>query len=625
MAMFYADAILSKKGPLARVWLAAHYERKLSKAQTLQTDIGQSAKAIESRPLALRISGQLLLGVCRIYSRKAKYLLDDCNEALVKIKLAFRPGVVDMTDEQLTVPANTITLQGDGFNLDLFGDTWDFDSTRKTGGRHLAREADINLPMQEDFLMTVDGGDWGLDLDGGFGDLDLNFGDVPSNDLDEDSMAVELARAPAKAARESLASAIRVNEPDIDLLSARGDGDFGDMELDIGDAAIDLNLDFGDSFAEPMDTQVKGPSENGSRQSSPATEPEVVTPVDLPAEETPAKKSPKKRKVKERKQVVDTVTELNEPGNRRGQNGASFAKRDVSEIITKHPYLPKSAAVMRYMEISADPISHFFPTKITDDGSFYCLAPPGLAPEIADLFLFPVAQGAGQKRKGQLQNERANKRQRLGSEPVDDIELPRDRYGSLAPSLRQESQLGAFEGFGDESGFLPNDESMPVEDFQFQLDDSVHLDHMSSRHTTPAADLLDDNVRGYAAEDCLVSMFESQVQTQDNTQPATSPSKTAGEKEEAANKDGYSRNTVKAIGLLRQELDEIRDSREKALSFKTLTDKGSRRAASSFFFELLVLGTRDCLQLSQTKAFDDIKIQGKSRLWEGQIQGDKLV
>lgn len=65
------------------------------------------AEAIESRPLALRISGQLLLGVCRIYSRKAKYLLDDCNEALVKIKMvskfinlnmdasshAFRPSV----------------------------------------------------------------------------------------------------------------------------------------------------------------------------------------------------------------------------------------------------------------------------------------------------------------------------------------------------------------------------------------------------------------------------------------------------------------------------------------------------------------------------------------------------
>jgi hypothetical protein len=37
--------------------------------------------------MALRLSGQLLLGVVRIYSRKAKYLLDDCNEALLKIKM----------------------------------------------------------------------------------------------------------------------------------------------------------------------------------------------------------------------------------------------------------------------------------------------------------------------------------------------------------------------------------------------------------------------------------------------------------------------------------------------------------------------------------------------------------
>jgi hypothetical protein len=41
----------------------------------------------EGESMALRLSGQLLLGVVRIYSRKAKYLLDDCNEALIKIKL----------------------------------------------------------------------------------------------------------------------------------------------------------------------------------------------------------------------------------------------------------------------------------------------------------------------------------------------------------------------------------------------------------------------------------------------------------------------------------------------------------------------------------------------------------
>lgn len=46
--------------------------------------------------------------------------------------------------------------------------------------------------------------------------------------------------------------------------------------------------------------------------------------------------------------------------------------------------------------------------------------------------------------------------------------------------------------------------------------------------------------------------------------------------------------------------------------------QASRRAASSFFFELLVLGTRDCIQVSQKTSFADIQIQAKDRLWEHQ-------
>lgn len=44
--------------------------------------------------------------------------------------------------------------------------------------------------------------------------------------------------------------------------------------------------------------------------------------------------------------------------------------------------------------------------------------------------------------------------------------------------------------------------------------------------------------------------------------------------------------------------------------------QASRRAAASFFFELLVLGTRDCVQLEQTGSFKDIAIQGKDKLWQ---------
>ena len=36
-------------------------------------------------PLTLRLSGQLMLGVVRIYSRKMQYLFEDCKETREKI------------------------------------------------------------------------------------------------------------------------------------------------------------------------------------------------------------------------------------------------------------------------------------------------------------------------------------------------------------------------------------------------------------------------------------------------------------------------------------------------------------------------------------------------------------
>ena len=92
--MFYSQIILAKKGPLGKIWLAAHWgDKKITRPQIFSTDISQSVDTIVNPavPLALRVSGHLLLGVVRIYSRKVKYLMNDCHEALVKIKMAFRP------------------------------------------------------------------------------------------------------------------------------------------------------------------------------------------------------------------------------------------------------------------------------------------------------------------------------------------------------------------------------------------------------------------------------------------------------------------------------------------------------------------------------------------------------
>ncbi len=101
--MFYSQIILARKGPLGKIWLAAHYDKKLNKAQIFTTDIEDSVRCVlePSSPLALRVSGHLMLGIVKIYSRKVKYLMADCTEAMWKMKLAFKTGTVDLPESQM--------------------------------------------------------------------------------------------------------------------------------------------------------------------------------------------------------------------------------------------------------------------------------------------------------------------------------------------------------------------------------------------------------------------------------------------------------------------------------------------------------------------------------------------
>ncbi|KAL0287575.1 UNVERIFIED_CONTAM: Sister chromatid cohesion 1 protein 4 [Sesamum angustifolium] len=134
--MFYSQFILAKKGPLGTIWIAAHLERKLRKNQVADTDIGVSVglllvsevmEVIEivysilfpDVPIALRLSSHLLLGVVRIYNRKVNYLFDDCSEALLKVKQAFRSTAVDLPPEESKAPYHSITLP-ETFDLDDF-------------------------------------------------------------------------------------------------------------------------------------------------------------------------------------------------------------------------------------------------------------------------------------------------------------------------------------------------------------------------------------------------------------------------------------------------------------------------------------------------------------------------
>ena len=67
-------------------------------------------------PLALRLSGHLLLGVVRIYSKQVDYLFRDC--ALVTTWLS-KSFVVDLPEDARQAPVESVTLP-QALNLDDF-------------------------------------------------------------------------------------------------------------------------------------------------------------------------------------------------------------------------------------------------------------------------------------------------------------------------------------------------------------------------------------------------------------------------------------------------------------------------------------------------------------------------
>lgn len=68
-------------------------------------------------PIALRMSGHLLLGVVRIYSKKVDYLFQDCNAALTGLNKAFRSIQLTLPEDASKAPFQSITLP-QTFDLD---------------------------------------------------------------------------------------------------------------------------------------------------------------------------------------------------------------------------------------------------------------------------------------------------------------------------------------------------------------------------------------------------------------------------------------------------------------------------------------------------------------------------
>lgn len=311
---------------------------------------------------------------------------------------------------------------------------------------------------------------------------------------------------------------------------------------------------------------------------SPLTEP-PQTPPDIQATPQPVEKA--KRRVKEKKAIVDERTEM--PGARTGRGAGVFARndRDISDILTQHQYLPRSALVMQLMEIRNDPLAYFMPTKVTPQGTFIYAGPPGLSGELAEMFMRPAlpAPGkkpqkppsAGKKRKvsgrESEEDEEEMERMRKRAHVPESIGVPSEALGrmSLEPGLEFET------GAPIEEFQMPMAEDVPMPDVTVEQEEiprgrsvSIAPSHRS-RMSTPALENppFDETEPTYADSACPIATFDERG----------APSQAPAEAEAQRDDKGYSKNTVKALGLIRGELQVEEGGAEKVMSFNEMANK----------------------------------------------------
>ncbi|KAI9846945.1 MAG: sister chromatid cohesion protein 1 [Thelocarpon superellum] len=618
--MFYSETLLSKTGPLARVWLSANLERKLSKTHILQSNIENSVSAIVDQgqaPMALRLSGQLLLGVVRIYSRKARYLLDDCNEALMKIKMAFRPGNVDLPANQLNAPhPASLTLPDVLTEIDLFQPLPDptlllTQTTASAPGfnvdhARVGRNEDITLMDMSSQVMQAseEQGRHGMGEPSMLDDIDLDIdiGPDPMGPPGDDT-TFEVGRdAPAaRPIEDDLLSEFGIGKPtaadqDGDALMAdpanttfQDDGPSrfnfaGDDEFDIGMGMI-FNTD------DPLPHTAPTPGVTARRSESPLSsapseagqeaahrphthlDSSTFEPMDETTESVHQAQRVRKRRVIQ--PDADTVLHS-------GQ--IKEQQEDRSRILKPASFLPRDPVILTLMEMQRN---GGFVSSILGDGRA-----KGWAPQLKGVLSLEVIRRSGElKRKrdsGIADMDGPEETSPHAGKQVR-IELPDDEDAHFAvdgPSIGGDTTLG---GVGEVLN-LPADDGLGLPGLN-DLDDGMPRLADDDDAPSPTAENFDDTVA-----------------------PLVHP----------ADSGPVSLGTKHAVHLLRDRFgaaaaDSSMEQKKAHVLFQDLLPERSTSKvdATKMFFEVLVLATKDAVKVEQAEGVlgGPIRVRGKRGLW----------
>ncbi|ORY66240.1 Rec8 like protein-domain-containing protein [Pseudomassariella vexata] len=607
--MFYSETLLQKTGPLARVWLSANLERKLSKTHILQSNLQDSVDAIitpNQAPMALRLSGQLLLGVVRIYSRKARYLLDDCNEALLKIKMAFRSTGNNDIPENLNMPNREALMLPDRItpadnlgilpppNADwLLAQMGDVDATPAASSQAAKRgrvsNRDINLqedfnnsqflqddPMIDDELALGPGDDLDLELDFAI-DLDdrppmdksIEMGrDAPAARSVEEDMISEIDFAPqAKGGREPSAN---VEFGDDGIRIADDDGDIpmdNDLQFhlddqsvmpEMGPATIPERARISESPLSDIDENTARDVEEWTRVNNtsiyePGHEPEEPEPA-------PQRKSNKKRKVF----GLDPATQLTSAHIKEQQ-------QERSNILKAPTFISRDPYFLALLELKH---SGNFVSNIMGNGRS-----KAWAPELRDLLSIETIR------------------------PTNDLKRKRDS------------------GIADMGG---EEEQGPSKSPRLELGEDDDALAMADGGLGEQSIAPDGTVLEIPADDGMVMLHDDDDHQARDGSPLPAFDETTIPLVHPADSGPVSLGTKHAVHVLRDlfgaDAATNEEKRKKtSVVFQDLLPEArtTKADATKMFFECLVLATKDAIKVEQKEGTvgGPIRVRGKRGLW----------
>ncbi|EMR11213.1 hypothetical protein PNEG_00803 [Pneumocystis murina B123] len=587
--MFYSETILSKKGPLAKIWLAAHWEKKLSKSQFLQTSIKQSVNAIvnqEQIPIALRLSGQLLLGVVKIYSRKAHYLLEDCNEALMKIKMTFKSGNVDLsrnntnvtlqsaqlvlpemiTEFDLLVPEPIFNIM----DVDLNMDSLNFS--------HVSKKQDITLISAFEPSIEVGRGNL-LDLQNDpliqvneNNEIDLDLG-IGNNDLQND-VSIEVGRdaAPEPRFSQEFSNIIaseknmnsRISEMDLDMVENENYAEFNDIHNSfepITESSIHQ--------IETMNRDERLISED--REASVESGNDMLRGEMLEFEELKAGTPEARNKLTQLKSQRSQHKAIEDPVIEISSKVFSSQLRNTSLITKQHKLLSSDSTSLKLIQL-----------QMSGKFAAHIFQPSNIHPSIVRLL-----------NPGSVHSTQFNsfKRKR-----IEDINQNNNE-------LTNASKYAKLDSFNTKKFDLNTDlTNNNIEDFELGNESTLF----------PTNDDLN-----FICDDPEPNFEASKLSPNNLTLKQNEETKLIDE--EMLEINPY-HNPLNLITVLRNRFDTKENRPQNIVSFKSLIKNATRVNASKAFFEILVLATKNVINLEQKRSYEDIQINPSDNLYDNNIE-----